>query len=321
MRFLAVWTAGLMAAVALAGCIGEGEQSGSGGATGPNVEFDESLGIIRGVVQTEDLLPVQGAQVGILETEHLAVTDEAGSFQLVNVEPGSHRVVAQALGFQSVGRSVDVVAGQAVEVAFQLGAVPTDAPYVFQDIQDVVVTAIMWKLTPECIYTDVNTLAKTCGGIRPDCSGSCELSYEDLFEDLEEAGHTWHSLIGEVAWEPQTGATGRGFNFDLNAPNIERGTGGSINQADPKTFVKDSDESPIIIRIDNPTTLQEREIPEEDWCCDWFYRIFAGYCDLGFCGDGFGPDYGVMVEGRATIYISVAVNGPVAPDYTALPDV
>ena len=135
---------------------------------------------------------------------------------------------------------------------------------------------------------------------------------------------------GRIARQ-QSGATGRGFNFDINAPNITRGSGGSINQADPKTWVVATEQSPIQIRIDKPTALLEREIPETDWnnppggpCgtnnCDWFYRIFAAACDLGICPDGFGPDYGIMYNGHAEVYFTYFVKAPAPADWTAVPE-
>ncbi len=335
-QFLAWSMAALMAAVVMAGCIGGGDSTATGdtGPSGPDAVFDADTGAIQGVVQTSELLPIGGATVGTQDGTLAATSDQGGGFALNKVDPGKYVIFAQALGFESAAQNADVVAGQATELSFVLDPVPTDAPYVFSEINEVVVTAIMWKLTPECIYTDVNTLAKTCGGYRPGCepSGACEVHYDEDVVTRE-----WKTIVAEIDWEPQTGLTGRGFSFDLNAPNITRGTGGSINQADPYTFSSESDVAPIVHRVDLPTTLQERGIAEADWypyedddCtaptsgaanCDWFYRVFAAACDLGICPDGLGPDYGLMYEGRATVYISVFIKEPAEPNYSLVPDV
>ena len=110
--------------------------------------------------------------------------------------------------------------------------------------------------------------------------------------------------------------------FDITAPNATRGTGGSINQQSPYTFFRMQPFPPIIWRIDNPETLLERGILEEHWCCDWFYRVFPGYCDLGtFVGNCEStPDYGVSLESTMTVYMSFYFRAPAPPDATALPD-
>jgi hypothetical protein len=323
-----------MLAVGLSGCIGDSQDlaTGSDDQPGGPVAFDDSTGAIQGMVQTDELLPIEGAQVGTQDASLLASTGENGAFGLSNVEPGDYQIIAQALGYEASAQRVSVVAGSATDVNFVLDPLPTDEPYVHLEVNIVVLEAYMWKLTPECIYTEIDPLVKTCGGVRRTCDGECEKHYdEDVVTD------EWKTFMAEIAWEPQTGATGRGFHLDLNAPNVTRGGGGSINQASPYTWQTASDQSPIVHRVDNPDTLLEREIPESDWyvyedddCtapdpddvgnCDWFYRVFAAACDLGICPDGFGPDFGVMVDGRATVYVSIFIKEPAEPGYTALPD-
>jgi hypothetical protein len=221
----------------------------------------------------------------------------------------------------------------------------------------VTLSGILYKATPSCIYTDIDPLVKTCGGVRfnqitipppvnytvPLFKGcpSCETHSQ---EKMPEFTAQWETIVAEIMWKPQTGASGRGFSFDLNAPNITRGTGGSINQADAKTWQKQSSKSPIVFRVDKNVTLPERKIVEADWnnypnaeaCkapaprgndgkktaanCDWFFRVFPAACDLNICPDGFGPDYGIMYEGTAEVYFSYFVRERGPDGYTGLPD-
>lgn len=327
---------------AFAGCIAESE-----GAEAPPpvnagpASFDETTGAIEGTVTGEDLNPIAGAVVGILDTENQTLTDATGRFVFSNVAPGSVQVAASALGFASQGKRVDVEVGIVTQVQLVLGQVASDAPFMQMDVRKATMQALMWRVTPQCIYTDVNPLVKTCGGVRLDCvpEDACEVHYND--ENMFQNGTDWKTIVGEVEWQPQSGATGRGFLFDINAPNVTRGTGGSINQASPYTFNQMQGKSPIIIRIDNPTTLEERKIPESDWypypggkgCtapdpdevgnCDWFYRLFGAQCDAssatGQCG-ATPVDYGLAVDNTATIYMSFFFGEPATSDYTALPD-
>lgn len=337
------WWFGVLVAsgIVISGCVGEENtaNSNSNGSVEPNVvpTHDSQTGAIEGQVLTVEQLPVAGAEVGLMENlTFTTTTNSDGRFAINLVPPGFYTVAVSAFGFHPQDARVEVVAGTIGEpVLFTMEALPADGPYHETLIFPVDMDAVMWKLTPSCIYTDVNPLVKTCGGLRLACtpSANCEVHTSPYAKFTNE----WKSLIGEVRWEAQSGVTGRGFNFDLNAPNITRGSGGSINQAEKHTWVVATDESPIQIRIDNPSTLIEREIPEIDWnnypandCtapdpdnvgnCDWFFRLFAAACDLGICPSGTGPDYGIMYGGIAEIYLTYFIEEPAEPEWTALPE-
>jgi hypothetical protein len=314
----------LLASVTLAGCVGSpGEPAAGGPDEGPVVaDFDETTGAIKGRVQNDELMPIAAAVVGLTAPiEKQTTTNAKGDFAISRLEPGTYTIVVIALGYDSAGKKVDVRAGEVAEVPFTLTAKAIDGPFHWTDEKAASLTGVMWKLTPTCIYeplTTINPLLKTCGGLRTACSPSanCEVHYDAW---LNKNG-AFATLIAETSWQPQTGVTGRGFNFDVNAPNITRGTSGSINQADPKTWSKDSATSPIKFRIENPETLDARGIAASDRCCDWFYRLFPAACDLGFCSDGLGPDYGVSNANTAMVRMTFFIRAPAPEGWTALPD-
>jgi hypothetical protein len=184
------------------------------------------------------------------------------------------------------------------------------------------------------VQTQVNNLVKTCGGIAGGNFG--QPHFVDQF--LKETD--WRTIIAELTWQPQSTVTGRGLSMDLNAPNSTRGTGGSIDQASPYTFDKETSKPPLITRIDLPETLVERGIPESDWysypggtgCtapsngspnCDWFIRLFAAPCDLsantGAC-DATPVDFGAPQDMPVTLYFSYFYREQADPAFTALPD-
>lgn len=308
----------MLVGVGLSGCLGD-DSTPQANIQDPGVEptFDDDTGAIQGQVLTLEQLPIAGALVVVVEdASKSTTTNEEGRFALSNLAPDDYTVAAQKIGYEPGVRRVTVVAGTTTDlIEIQLEPLPTTDPYgVLLDEQNALLSGVMWKLTPECVYTEVNTLAKTCGGLRLECdpADACEVHYES---ELKE---NWETIIGEVMWTPQSGATGRGFNFDLNAPNITRGQGGSISGDDPKQFSMATDDPPMQVRIDK-SGLADLGIGEEDYCCDWFYRLFPAYCDLGNCEEGFGPDYGISYENRATVYISVWYNGPAPEGYSALP--
>src|SRR5687767_9241469 len=91
-------------------------------AAGP-ASFDETSGGIEGSVTDTELQPVANAVVGILPSETVTqavqvLTDGAGHFSLSHVAPGKQTLQATALGYSSDAKSIEVVAGSVVTVAF-----------------------------------------------------------------------------------------------------------------------------------------------------------------------------------------------------------
>jgi len=340
----------LFASFAFAGCVGGGDGQAKSG--GPDVEaaFDEDTGGIRGQVVSDEEIPIAGAEVGIAALNLVSSTDANGLFALSHVPPGPQVVEVSALGYNPSGRTIDVQAGAAVDLAFELTPLPSDAPYHRTFIYRAQLSGVMWKLTPTCIYTDVNPLVKTCGGVRAGEAGfggttitaGCDVcETHTLNEEHKDFTADWQTIQGELMWQPQSGATGKGFLLDINAPNITRGTSGSINQADPYTWHKSANKGPIAIRVDKDM-LAARGVKEKDWnnpasnesCmanldndpeleernnCDWFFRIFPAAFDAGIGEEGFGPDYGIMLENVATMYFSYWVREKAPDQWTALP--
>lgn len=346
-----------------AGCVGA-QSSGSADdvGDGPGIKsgpasFDESTGGIEGFVTDTELVPVPGALIGILHSETVTqdvtvLTDAAGRFSLSHVPPGSHVLQASALGYQSASKRIEVTVGQVTSVQLVVERLAVETARSFTNVYKLALDAYMYRLTPECMFLsdslppsgvgpieDNRNRLKTCSGQRLGCdpSANCEVHFTEEFG----MGKPWTAMVLEMTWQPQSTATGKSFMLDLNAPNITRGTGGSINQASPYTWFKMRGEAPITIRVDNPTTLVERGIPESDWyswednegCtapdpanqgnCDWFYRVFGGYCDLssivGECGTT-PVDVGISQGNTATVYFSGFYIDPAPAEFTALPD-
>lgn len=318
--------------MAFSGCIASEEDAPPKGSDVPAEaeapSYTDDTGAVEGFVIDDAELPIVGASVGIPELpDVLTKSDLQGRFTLSNVLPGDYIVHATALGYEPGQAKVTVVAGDVVsDIEIILVAAASDEPYSTTDIRKVSISGLMWKLSPSCIYTDINPLAKTCGGVRLECAPStddCEVHYGSEKDFTDE----WVTLIGEVTWQAQSGATGKGFSYDINAPNITRGSGGSINGADPHQFQLASGAPPIRIQVDE-AALTAKGVPPSDWdnmkdCetgnCDWFWRIFPAACDLGICPSGTGPDYGVMYQNPVEIYFTYFIKAPAPAGYTALP--
>lgn len=143
----------LLVAVPLAGCTGGGEP----GATA-DVGQPGDVARLAGVVITEDLIPIEGAQVQVGDVPPV-YSDAAGAFEVGNVTPGAHRVVVQAIGFQGRAQTLDFVAGQVVEHQFTLSPVPVIEPYsevlpfrgyMTCEVNAVILTYFLGNSTPGC---------------------------------------------------------------------------------------------------------------------------------------------------------------------------
>lgn len=344
MRALTLYGAiAVLLANLMAGCVGEAESTADPGtkAGGP-AQFDDVSGGIEGSITDTELQPIVGALIGILRSDVIledftVLSDESGAFSFSNVPPGTHTLAGSALGYASGSRSIEVEAGAITQASLIVDKLASVGPYHVTEILPGTAGGFNYRVTPECMYfssqipvqTPVNTLVKTCGGIAGGDFG--QPHFIDQFQkDLD-----WRTMVAELVWQPQSTVTGRGLSMDINAPNITRGTGGSIDQADPYTFDKESANAPIITRIDLPDTLVERGIPESDWysypggegcesgSCDWFIRLFAYPCDISANAGGCGAtpvDFGAPQDMPVTLYFSIFYRDQAEPDFTALPD-
>ncbi|MBI2077797.1 MAG: carboxypeptidase regulatory-like domain-containing protein [Euryarchaeota archaeon] len=234
-----------------AGCVGDVSSSEGPASEAPQVnsgaaEFDGETGAVQGTVTDDEIQPIANAQVGILKSdlvpENIAVlTDQSGRFTLSRVPPGTHSIIATALGYETAGSKIEVIAGQVVEKSFIIPKLPTDeALKIVYSVKGSIDRGASWKLTHPCIYeplTSVNPLLKTCGGIVQ--GGSNQEIGIGSRKTPTAAGAVepdWATMMVELVWTQQTAVVGRSLQLDILFPNITRGTNGAANQADPRYF-------------------------------------------------------------------------------------
>lgn len=84
-------------------------------------DSSEATGIIRGqVVESISGAPLSYANLVLPGTRLGAISGEEGEFEILDVPPGSHRVVAMMMGFNEREAEVEVVAGEESVVTFKL---------------------------------------------------------------------------------------------------------------------------------------------------------------------------------------------------------
>jgi hypothetical protein len=98
-------------------------------ASGP-AQYDETSGAIEGFVTDEEIAPVVGAIVGLLELpENVVQTDSQGRFAFSNLAPGTYTIAVQKLGYESSADRVDVLAGETATAQIVLSVLPVETPY------------------------------------------------------------------------------------------------------------------------------------------------------------------------------------------------
>lgn len=116
--------------VVAAGCLAQGEAA-------ENVDTDdqpdprdlppvaENEARVTGTVTDDSLAPLQGAQVGILDSDPQVVvtTNSAGQFALVGLMPGAYTLQFQQLGFMTVTKQVTAEPGQTIDVQVVLNPI------------------------------------------------------------------------------------------------------------------------------------------------------------------------------------------------------
>ncbi len=341
---------------ALAGCVGTDEDAGtpSEDLEQPTAaSFDDGAGAIQGIVVSDEQIPLGDASVRIAAVGLHVRTTPDGLFFLNDLQPAEYSVVADKDGYMPNAIQVSVTEGQATDLV-TIPLTPLRALVAYHRTNQFTAepTGIAFKATPDCVRLDAHPLAKTCGAVTTGCPGGLPAAAAEQCRGLvPDCGYCsngtrydadftpdWQTIIGEVTWEPSSAATGRGFMFDLNSPNITRGPSGSINQLSPYTFQAAGTNAPLAVRVDK-AALTDRGIKPEDWnnypsntaCkapseggknaypnCEWFWRVFPTACSLGNCYERFGPDYGASHRNRLEIYLSYFILEPAPADFTAL---
>lgn len=177
-----------------AGCVGDAGAKVSQASAGPSgaavhepgALLADGGGAITGTVVDEETAPVVGALIGLDATQS-TTTDDAGRFSFKAVPPGSHEVQVQALGYASIGRAVDVIEGEIVQLTLTIAALPVEEPRLEViilkgfSICDYMVYVISGRLDDEGVPCDTNNQAKNQFNIT--------------------VAETWDFLVAEMKWQ------------------------------------------------------------------------------------------------------------------------
>lgn len=301
----------LLAGTVLSGCIG-----GEGGGTQSTqtvAAFDDTTGAIEGLVHDDALVPIQGAEVGLLDVpEARATTDEAGRFVLSHIPPGEHQVAAQRIGYQSTTRSVVVNAGEIATTELTLLPAPTVQPYhLVKDQRGLFGCGASWR--PAVAVSGI----AACGVL----SLVLNLTQYDKFLltwRLTGNVSEWEGAAFEMNWKT-TQAFGKGLTMIWE-------TNGCSNNRN-STFARKSGSSPLQVVLNSTRLESARDNNSASTCtaktncddkkCQLQSRVFSEPDTLGPSSPA---DVGITIQQPFTQYLTEFYNMEPPPGYSAIKD-
>jgi hypothetical protein len=288
-----------------------------------------------------------------------ARTDEGGKYAFNFIPAGAYRVEVKASGFQVGSMNVQVLAGEVRTASFTLLTGYANVAYYVTDHLSRMIGGGTVKYGFECSRTpwqpvtgstQASLIGKYCvgGNTCPaatgcsDVSSGCQGSYSKDTKTPNEYGGTgynggyrdllmnesdWKTQLAELQWQQSSAISGRGVLYEILGPNVTNSDGthnsrcGGINQSDPRDFLVLSDKPPIRLEI-NRDLMAARNIEPQDQCCDFRWRLFPGWCDLGNCAR-WGPDanaLGAIAPTRVEVYYTIFFKEAAPPGWSILQD-
>lgn len=305
-----------MVSMVLAGCASGGDVAPvDDGPDGPTVT--EDTGAIDGIVLSEDLLPIKGATVALKSNlSDTRTTGADGKFSFSNVPPGEDFVLVSKLGFADSQQRVEIVAGEVTTIEFRLPAqVAEGVPY-----------RITFGPIPGrffCGFSVEGALSGPCKIIAfSDSSNPVEQSWQDVSDgeenifEFREAiknnrsteSDTLSSLLVEVTWEP-VAASANILQMTLeDVPESE----GARNLSEP-LYSRAEGPAPLRLEIEPGVKDPSGEIAMPVGQEGFLVGVFPGATEDN--------PMTIYTSQNFEVWITLAYNGPLPSEFTALGDV
>lgn len=147
-------------------------------------------GTISGSVRTSDGEPVELVTVNVKGTAKGALTDRNGKYQIRNIQPGLHRLVASFIGLEKQEQTIEVTAGSITSLDFTLKENSAQLQEVIVSArnlnrENVIVAKIpLKKLENPQVYNTVSSEIMKQQGIT---------NYDDALRNVPGISRTWES--------------------------------------------------------------------------------------------------------------------------------
>jgi iron complex outermembrane receptor protein len=147
-------------------------------------------GTISGSVRTSDGEPVELVTVNVKGTAKGALTDRNGKYQIRNIQPGLHRLIASYIGLEKQEQTIEVTAGGTTSLDFTLKESSAELQEVIVSArnlnrENVIVAKIpLKKLENPQVYNTVSSEIMKQQGIT---------NYDDALRNVPGISRTWES--------------------------------------------------------------------------------------------------------------------------------
>lgn len=301
--------------MSLAGCVGGDTQPEQAEAEplGAPASFTEQTGGIEGLVLDTEGLPLPDAVVGLPDLALQTLTNEAGRYSFSNVEPGTYTLFVQKLGYESQGKQVQVVAGQATQFELALVALAVKEPYTTQVIQSGLFgCGASWR--PAVVYSGI----AACGVL----SLFFNLTQYDQFLlewEIRDDIVGWNGSAFEMHWESnQIAGKGLWMLWEVCANDGETRFASVNGQSPLRANVNSSVVHGV---IHNGTYNDDACGSADDRCnedeCAFISRVFSMPQTLG---ESYPADVGMTFQQRFEQIHTAFFYEPGPDDFTAIPD-
>lgn len=269
----AVWIAGLLVLVALAGCADEasGDDGEDDDFNDREVKAGADQGVILGVVVDGSITPVAEATVTLTSTDppREEATDDQGRFVFDELEPGAHFLQVEKELYESVQTSTDVVAGvdKPDILKVQLPKIFEGEPYIQEIPQKGFFTCSQANMPP-FLYSSSschdNGVGNFVGGPAP----STDLSDYGVALEQERTFHLdissgWQTAVFEMTWEPSARGTSERMGMVVSTDKETRcacHSFANVASSNPMRFQLEPD-----VQHDTAADEAPTAIPAEGW--------------------------------------------------------
>jgi hypothetical protein len=268
--------------------------------------FSDATGAVDGVATDDALNPLGGAQVTIVGTQSTVQSLPDGHFVFSNLGPGPIVVSGAKDGFEMASEHVDVQAGRATSVHLVLVASPVKEPYSTTQQAAGVLTCgadINETASPYPGYVgQVSTIPCQYVELAQSKLGSTPRLYTLMKVRVNESSGMW----AETAWKPND--------------HLSNGMAVVWNYLDA------AQHQYMVNHATGPTPVRQMGLAAKFLLQNGSYGCAPDACGLSLyhypyanAGSSSGSNVVVTFFQRFTDYVTVFYNGPVPPDFTALP--
>lgn len=268
---------GALAILVVAGCMSDAPESTEMMTT------TQSTGRVVGTVTDEEALPVAKVAVELqgIANATKVFTDAQGNFTFPSVEPGQYRLRAQKVGYQITTHSIQVVAGETLEVSLTLELVPVSITrherFEVDGYMDVAVSAGGFSFPFNVTGTDQVTAAR-----------------HPL--DLDAV-----SAVAGMRWEPTITGTSEWMSISISYMET--------------TMARDYGPSPILTRTDELGA----KIQSAEFDLLTYWRLWTCGTDYQTCLDAPQTVAQIAFQQRSNVYVTVFYVEPAPTAYDPFP--